>query len=117
MERLIKISGKVYKMKASALTQFLYKNDTGRSFLSDIKKLNKLNSKELTEEDTIDSFDDVNELILKVAYTMIKQGDNTQVTNYEEFLDSIDDLYSEPDWIAEVIELACSPISRQLQEN
>ena len=30
MERIIRISDKDYKMKASALTQFSYKNETGR---------------------------------------------------------------------------------------
>ena len=48
---------------------------------------------------------------------MIKQANKEQVGTYDEFLDGIDNLYDESNWIQEVIEFACSPISRQLQKN
>mgnify|MGYP003303889426 CR=1 FL=1 len=48
MEKIIRISGRDYKMKASALTQFSYKNETGRSFLTDLQKLTEL--KDMKEE-------------------------------------------------------------------
>ena len=44
MEKIIRISNKDYKMKASALTQFSYKNETGRSFLKDLQKSSILSS-------------------------------------------------------------------------
>lgn len=111
MERIIKISNKDYKMKSSALTQFSYKNETGRSFLNDLQKLTNVNT-----EDT-EKLDEFTELILKVAYIMTKEADKSQVTNYEDFLSNIESLYDNADWINEVLELACSPLSGQLQKN
>lgn len=111
MERIIRISNKDYKMRASALTQFAYKDETGRSFLNDLQELTKLQG---SAED-ISNIDGVVEVILKVAFTMIKQADKNQVVNYEDFLDQIDNLFDDTNWIQEVLELACSPLSRQLQ--
>lgn len=115
MERIIRISDKDYKMKASAMTQFNYKNETGRSFLKDLEKLSKLQN--ISEEDSIDQIENITELVLKIAYIMIKQADKEQVVNYEDFLDKINNLYSNSNWINEVIELACSPLSGQLQKD
>lgn len=111
MERIIKISNKDYKMKASALTQFSYRNETGRSFLKDLKKLTNVNIEDM------ESLDDITELILKVAYVMVKEADKTQATNYEDFLSNIENIYDDITWITEVLELACSPLSGQLQKN
>lgn len=110
MERIIRISNKDYKMKASALTQFKYRDETGRSFLNDLEELTKLQ-----DNADITKVDDLVEVILKVAYTMIKQADKNQALNYEDFLDGIDNLFDETQWIQEVLELACSPLSGQLQ--
>lgn len=111
MEKIIRISTKDYKMKASALTQFAYKNETGRSFLNDLQELTKLQG----NVEDIANIDNVVELVLKVAYTMIKQADKNQVVNYEDFLDGIDSLFDDTTWISEVLELACSPLSRAIQ--
>ena len=113
MEKIIRISTKDYKMKASELTQFAYKNETGRSFLNDLQELTKLQG----NAEDITSLDNVVELVLKVAYTMIKQADKNQVVNYEDFLDGIESLFDDTQWIQEVLELACSPLSRQLQNS
>ena len=51
----------------------------------------------------------------KIAYVMIKEADPNQVSDYESFLKGIDSLYDNIDWIAEVIYLGYTPISRQLQ--
>ena len=117
MEKIIRISGKDYKMKASALTQFSYRNETGRSFLTDLQKLTEL--KDIGEDfaKNIDALDSVSELLLKMAFIMAKEADKTQVINYEEFLGGIENLYDDTTWIQEVLELACSPLSRQLQTN
>lgn len=112
MEKIIRISNKDYKMKASALTQFTYKNETGRSFLSDLEKLTEM--KDTTD---INAIDDVSELVLKMAYIMAKEADKSQVTNFEDFLSGIDDMFGQTEWLQEVLELACSPLSRQLQTN
>ena len=116
MEKIIRISNKDYKMKASALTQFSYKNETGRSFLNDLKKLMNINISKV-EISNIEILDDISDLILRMAYVMIKEADKSQITNYEEFLSGIENLYDDKTWINEVLELAVSPLSRQLQGN
>ena len=117
MEKIIRISNKDYKMKASALTQFSYRNETGRSFLTDLQKLTEL--KDIGEDfsSNIEALDSVSDLILKIAYIMAREADKSQATNFEEFLGGIENLYDDTNWIQEVLELACSPLSRQLQNN
>ena len=58
------------------------------------------------------SLDELTEIILKMAYVMIEEADSTQVKSYEEFLKSIDNIYSNTDWINTIVEVATSPISR-----
>lgn len=117
MEKIIRISNKDYKMKASALTQFTYRDETGRSFLTDLQKLTEL--KDIGDDFTknIDTLDGVSELLLKMAFIMTREADKTQVTNYQEFLGGIESLYDNTEWIQQVLELACSPLSRQIQNN
>lgn len=117
MEKIIRISNKDYRMKASALTQFSYRDETGRSFLTDLQKLTEL--KDIGEDITksIDALDSVSELLLKMAYIMAREADKNQAANYEEFLSGIESIYDDTKWIQEVLELACSPLSRQLQNN
>ena len=110
MKKTIKISGKEYQMKASAYTQFKYKDETGRRMLKDLQELSKL--QDASEEELIGGIDDLTEIVLKMAYVMIQEADANQVKSYDEFLKSIDNLYDNTDWIGEIIELATSPISR-----
>lgn len=117
MEKTIKISNKEYKMKASALTQFSYKDETGRSFLTDLQKLTELKDIENDFEKNIDALENVSTLVLKMAYIMTREADKSQVANYEEFLGEIESLFDDTQWIQEVLELACSPLSRQIQTN
>lgn len=110
MRKVITISGKEYTMKSSAYTQFKYKDITGRRMLKDLQDLGKLQN--AAEEEMIEGIDDLTEIILKMAFVMIEEADSKQVSSYEEFLKSIDNLYENTDWMNEVIELATSPISR-----
>lgn len=110
MKKIIKIGGKDYTLKASAYTQFKYRNDTGRKMLQDLQELAKLQS---ADEDTmIGGIEDLTEIVLKMAYVMIEEADSTQVKSYDEFLKGIENLYDDINWINEVIELATSPLSR-----
>jgi len=115
MKKII-IDGKDYLMTSSALTQFSYKDETGRSLLSDLQKLID-SKKEDDSEYSIEDLDHVTELLLKIAYIMIKEADDTQVSDYKSFLKGIASVYDDSSWINEVIELACTPISRQLHKN
>lgn len=110
MRKVITISGKEYTMKSSAYTQFKYKDITGRRMLKDLQDLGKLQN--AADEEMIEGIDDLTEIILKMAFVMIEEADSKQVSSYEEFLKSIDNLYENTDWMNEVIELATSPISR-----
>lgn len=105
--KTIKISGKEYQMTASAYTQFAYRDETGRSFLKDVQKL--------SEADTND-FEvilEMTELLLDIAYVMVKEANPDQVNNKEDFYKGIGKLFEDVNWINEVINLAISPLSWQ----
>ena len=110
MKKIIKIGDKDYTLKASAYTQFKYRNDTGRKMLKDLQDLSNLQN--ASEEDLVEGVEDLTEIVLKIAYVMIEEADSTQVKSYEEFLKGIENLYDDITWINEVIELATSPLSR-----
>jgi len=110
MKKIIKIGNTEYSMKASAYTQFKYKNDTGRKMLEDLQGLTKLQDRE--ESELIGSIEDLTEIVLRMAYIMIEEADATQVKTFDDFLKGIDGLYDNTDWINQVIELATSPFSR-----
>lgn len=110
MKKIINIGGKDYTLKASAYTQFKYRNDTGRKMLQDLQELAELQNAK--EEEMIGGIEDLTEMVLKMAYVMIEEADSTQVKSYDEFLKGIENLYDDISWINEVIELATSPLSR-----
>ena len=115
MKKIITIDGKEYSMKSSAYTQFAYKDMTGRSFLKDMQRVvNAVADKDKLAED-LAFLDEITLLILDAAYIMITEADANQVGTKEDFYKSIDSIYDDFKWIEEVILLACTPISRQLQ--
>ena len=115
MKKIITIDGKEYSMKSSAYTQFAYKDMTGRSFLKDMQRVvNAVADKDKLVED-LAFLDEITLLILDAAYIMITEADASQVGTKEDFYKSIDSIYDDFNWIEEVILLACTPISRQLQ--
>lgn len=114
MKKIIKIDGKDYTMASSAYTQFAYKNLTGRSLIKDLDKLIKLSSK---QEKDLTLLDELTEPLTDMAFIMIQEADSTQVSNKEEFLKGIENLYDDNEWGVQVIELAVNPLSRQLQGN
>ena len=113
MKKIVTIGDKEYSMKSSAYTQFKYKNDTGRKMLQDIQEITKLG--EIDNTEVLGEMDDVVEIILRLAYTMIDEADPNQVDNFESFLKGIDGMFDNQDWIMDVITLATSPISRGIQ--
>lgn len=115
MKKQVKIGEKEYFMKSSAYTQFKYKNDTGRKMLADIQSITKL--QEMNNDDMLGEMDDLIEILLRLAYTMIEEADPSQVSNYEEFLKETDGIFDNQDWVMDVVELATSPISRRIQKD
>lgn len=113
MKKTISIDGREYEMKSSAYTQFAYKNLTGRSLLKDLKII--LEDQEKIDDD-ISLLDDITVPILDISYVMIQEADPNQVKTKEDFIKSIETLYDSFEWVDDVIDLACNPISRQLQD-
>lgn len=119
MQKTIKIGNTEYSMKSSAWTQFAYKNETGRSLISDIQTIvdmqKQLENKELKE---LDAFEKINDILLKIAYVMIKEADENQLDDYISFLKNIDVFnYSDQNLVNDIINLACNPLLGQLQNN
>ena len=110
MEKTIKISGKEFKMKSSAYTQFAYRDETGRGLMNDLQELTKLDMDNL--DNNLEVIDTLNNMVLRMAYVMIKEADKNQVGGFEDFLKGLDNLYTNTEWINETIELAISPLSR-----
>ena len=115
MIKVIKLGGKEYQMKASAWTQFAYKNETGRSFLDDLSKLTEL--KDLGSDDitkSLKALEPVFNIILDMSYIMINEAIPNTFNNREDFYKSIDSIFDEDnmDSITEIISLALSPIYR-----
>lgn len=115
----ITIGTKKFAMKSSAYTQFKYKDITGRTLIKDLTELGKKyeNFGEIKEENAIDSLDDLDDFImtaLRIAYIMSMEAKSFNGT-FEGFLMEIDNYLDNLDWIGEVVELAISPLSRNIQ--
>ena len=110
MKKVVTINNKEYNAKSSAYTQFKYKNDTGRSLMSDLQKISKLDKLDLDGQ--VEGIDDLLETVLKMAYIMIEEADPNQVTSFEDWLKELDGLFDEQQWLVDIIELAQSPFSR-----
>lgn len=115
MKKTIKIDGKEYIAKSSAWTQFKYRNDTGRRMLNDLQEIAKLQNK--SQDDQIETVDELLEITLRMAYIMIQEADSNQVNSFDEFLKNIDGILDDLDWISDVIDLATSPLSRGVKTN
>lgn len=118
MRKTIKIGEKEFAMQSSAYTQFKYKNDTGRSLIKDLTEIGKkYEKKEITEESALENFDEFDDFImlsLHIAYIMCLEAKSIN-GSFEDFLMQIDHYMDNTDWIGEVVELAISPLSRNLQ--
>lgn len=122
MKKTIKIGTKEFQMSSSAYTQFKYKDITGKSFIKDLTDLAKKYEsmkKDATQEEAIEKFDDLDEFIttaLRVAYIMSCEGKSFN-GSFDEYLMNIDNYLENTDWISEVVDLAISPLSRNIQAN
>lgn len=109
MIKRIIISGKEFTIHSSALTSFKYKEFTGRELLSDLKSLEKLQN--IKNDKVLNVTDDLIGKLLSITYVMVQEADKNQAANYEDFLRSLDTLFDDSDWMADVIETAINPIS------
>jgi phosphate uptake regulator len=116
MRKTIKIGTKEYEMQSSAYTQFKYKDETGKSLIKDLTSIAN-DYKDYSNEEILEEYDKVDEIVnkaLRIAYIMCLEAKSFN-GNFEDFLKGIDDYLSDPNWISEVIELAISPLSGNIQ--
>lgn len=114
MKKIINIGGKDYTMQSSALTQFKYRDMTGRRLMQDIDTIKELRS---NKEDLLNILDELLEILLQMTYVMIVESDEKQVGSFEDFLKGIEKLFDNTKWFDDVIELALTPISGGNQGN
>lgn len=117
MRKKITIGTKEYEMQSSAYTQFKYRDVTGRSLVKDLMSLSKKYEKVSKEDEIIEQYegiDDFMNTLLEIAYIMSIEAKSFTGTK-DDFLMTIDNYLDNTDWIGEVVELALSPLSRNLQ--
>lgn len=119
MEKTIKIGDKAYKMSSSAYTQFKYKNDTGRSLLADLSEFQTkyaiLMDEKNAEQNPVDfmnKFEEILDMILRIAFIMANECDKNQAQTYEDFLKQTNNYFESLEWLNEVVELATAPFQR-----
>lgn len=116
MRKKITVGNKEYEMQSSAYTQFKYKNDTGRTLIKDLTSLGK-QYENITEENAIEQYDGLDDFIttaLRIAYIMSSEAKSFN-GSFESYLMEIDNYLENINWISEVVELALSPLSRNIQ--
>ena len=121
MERKITIGKKEYLMKSSAYTPIAYKNETGRTLITDltslVKEYEKLELDKLSNEEILEKYDKVENVLnmtLKIAYIMSKEAKSI-TGGFDDFAMEIDNYLDDINWMLEVIELALSPLSGGIQ--
>lgn len=113
MERTVNVGGKEVKMRASALIPRLYRFKFKRDMVSDMRQLQRAYAKasalpdDATEEEREDAQFSVADLTIfeNVAYIMAKHGGNEMPDTPEEWLDSIDGVFSIYEVLPVILEL------------
>ena len=113
MERTVNVGGKELKMRASALIPRLYRFKFKRDMVADMRQLQRAYAKasalpyDATDEEREDAQFSVADLTLfeNVAYIMAKHGGNEMPDTPEEWLDSIDGVFSIYEVLPIVLEL------------
>lgn len=113
MERTVTIGGKELKMRASALIPRLYRFKFRRDMVADMRQLQRAYAKasalpdDATDEEREDAQFSVADLTIfeNVAFIMAKHGGNEMPDTPEEWLDSIDGVFSIYEVLPTVLEL------------
>lgn len=114
MTKTITIDGKAYRMRASALTPRLYRAFFKRDMIRDMQNLLNAYNKLLTlpEDATDDEKNEANLVILdylevfeNVAWLFCKEGGESVGNSPEEWLDSIEGMFSIYEAMPTIIEL------------
>lgn len=113
MEKIIEIGGKSVALRASALVPRLYRFRFGRDMIADMRQLQKSFNKakslpnDATEEQIQDAQLSAMDLTLfeNVAYIMAKHADKTVPSDPDEWLDSLDGVFSIYEVLPVILEL------------
>lgn len=112
MEKKVMIGGKEYRMRASALIPRLYRFKLGRDMVADMNQLTKsyqkiLKSKNASEEENRDAQFSVADLTIfeNVAFMMVKHAGEDIPDTPEEWLDSIEGVFSIYEILPEILSL------------
>lgn len=92
MERTVTIDGKEVRMRASALIPRLYRYKFGRDVVADMNNLRKAYDKAQNEEGFLSALD--LEVFEDIAWVMIRHAGEDIPDSPEEWLDSIDGVFS-----------------------
>lgn len=113
MERTVNVGGKEVKMRASALIPRLYRFKFGRDMISDMRQLQKSYlkaislSKDASDEERQDTQLSVLDLTIfeNTAWLMIKHANENVPDDPDEWLDSIDGVFSIYEIMPTILEL------------
>ena len=113
MERTVNVGGKEVKMRASALIPRLYRFKFGRDMISDMRQLQKSYlkaislPKDATDEERQDAQLSVLDLTIfeNTAWLMIKHANENVPDDPDEWLDSIDGVFSIYEIMPTILEL------------
>lgn len=112
MEKKVMIGGKEYRMRASALIPRLYRFKLGRDMVADMNQLTKsyqkiLKSKNASEEEKRDAQFSVADLTIfeNVAFMMVKHAGEDIPNTPEEWLDSIEGVFSIYEILPDILSL------------
>jgi len=121
MEKTITIGTKEYLMKSSAFTPIAYKNETGKSLITELtniaNKYQDLDIDKMDKMELLSKFDELEEILtmtLRIAYIMSKEAKSIN-GSFDEFLMGIDNYLDNLDWMMEVVMLAMTPLSGGIQ--
>ncbi|WP_352416384.1 hypothetical protein [Oscillibacter ruminantium] len=111
MQKKIKICGRGMNMRASALLPRLYRCYFGRDMICDMRKLQKAyeaaNAKYETEEERQDAQLSAIDLTIfeNVAWLMLKQGGENVGDSPDDWLDTVDGVFSVYEILPQMLEL------------
>lgn len=113
MERTVIVDGKPLRLRASALIPKLYRYKFGRDMIADMTRLNRAYKKleqlpeNATDEEKEDAQLEVTELTIfeNIAYLMAKQANPSLPDSPDDWLDSMDGIFSVYEMLPVILEL------------
>ena len=120
MKKRLKVCGKEYDVCTNAFCMFEYKKQFKTGLVADIGKITEYSNKVQEIEDkqlnevekekamtriAMEEFDNIIQIPLQIAYIFIKCA-NRNFMNFEDWLETIEEIKIDDSWIAEVTELA-----------